>query len=155
MHANINSVLLLTIPHFSFVWVQIETIVWEMIKVVLSISSSYTQFTQFVQDLVKNASKFISQSHTMALSLGDTGSQSKSAIHLSIDPRSLIHAMWLFVYTSKSYFFHRQVKCCEWNLCGRCFYGGMYCSKLFDLVQPWNILADVEAQAVDYLCFLR
>ena len=68
-----------------------------MIKVVLSISSSYTQFTQFFQDVVKNASKFTSQSHTMARSLGDTGSRSKSAIQLSIDPRSLAHAMWLFV----------------------------------------------------------
>ena len=33
-----------------------------MIKVILSISSSYTHFAQFVQDLVKNASKFTSQS---------------------------------------------------------------------------------------------
>lgn len=33
-----------------------------MIKVIVSISSSYTHLAQFVQELVKNASKFTSQS---------------------------------------------------------------------------------------------
>ena len=69
-----------------------------MIKLILSISSSYTQFAQSVQDLVTNG--LTSQSHTIVPSLG--GSQSKSAIHLSIAPRFRAHAMWLFVYTSKN-----------------------------------------------------
>ena len=49
---------------------------------------------------LKNASKLsLSQSHTMVRSLGDTGSRSKSAIHLNIDLRS--RAMCLYMYTNQ------------------------------------------------------
>ena len=65
-----------------------------MIKVILDILA---QIILSSLSLLKNASK-LSQSHTIVRSLGDTGSRSKSAIHLSIDPRS--HAMSLYMYTN-------------------------------------------------------
>ena len=51
--------------------------------------------------LLKNASKLsLFQSHTIVQSLGDTGSRSKPAIHLSVDPCS--HEMCLYMYTNKN-----------------------------------------------------